>query len=311
MNTRHGCIGSGRILFAVLTLLIVPLLCSPAHGASKMWWATCTTGGGDCLDGIDGASLTDGDGAMVDRDNSGTPEASIYRLTNFASSPPVESLPDVITPDSNAGNKRWILTRVVAKGIGLTKESGTAGQSCTYTGYTTDLFGVCAEGPSDHRTANLLLKYPDGSPNSSILVYGAPDGNGRSAGAWQSLSGTVVGTTGTQTLSGKTLTAPKETVVAGGTCSTSYTPDLSAGSMFTLTLNGDCTITNPSNLTAGQSFIIKLTQSGATAPTWGTNYKWPAGTTPTWSTSATKYDAVACVSFDGTSLQCNGLVDVR
>lgn len=124
-------------------------------------------------------------------------------------------------------------------------------------------------------------------------------------------SGTIVGTSDTQTLSAKTLTAPKETVVAGGTCSTSYAPDLAAGSIFSLTLNGACEISNPSNLAAGQSFVIRLTQSSTTAPTWGANFKWPAGTAPTWSTSATKYDLVSCVSVDGTTLSCGGLIDVR
>jgi hypothetical protein len=123
-------------------------------------------------------------------------------------------------------------------------------------------------------------------------------------------SGTLATRDGTETLSGKTLTAPKETVVTGGTCSTTYTPDLTAGSMFTLTLNGACNIANPT-LAAGESFTIKLTQSSTTAPTWGNAFKWAAGTAPTWSTSATKYDIVACVSFEGTALQCSGLIDVR
>lgn len=107
-----------------------------------------------------------------------------------------------------------------------------------------------------------------------------------------------------------TLTAPVETVVPGGNCSISYTPDLTAGSIFTLTLNGACQIANPT-LAAGESFTIKLTQSATTAPTWGNAFKWASGTAPIWSVSATKYDIVSCVSFEGTALQCAGIIDVR
>jgi hypothetical protein len=110
-----------------------------------------------------------------------------------------------------------------------------------------------------------------------------------------------------------TVTTPAitETVISGGTCSTSYTPDLTAGTMWTLTLNGACKLNNPTGIAAGKSFTIKLTQSSTTAPTFDTDYKWAAGTAPTWSTSATKYDVISCVSFEGTALQCGGLIDVR
>jgi hypothetical protein len=101
-----------------------------------------------------------------------------------------------------------------------------------------------------------------------------------------------------------------ETVVAGGTCSTSYNIDPTTGTMFTLTLNGACTI-GVTNLAAGHSFTIKLTQSASTAPTFSSAYKWPGGTAPTWSTTATKYDVIACASFDGTTLMCQGMIDVR
>ena len=101
-----------------------------------------------------------------------------------------------------------------------------------------------------------------------------------------------------------------ETIVAGGTCSTSYTIDPTTGTMVTLTLNGACAI-SVTNLAAGQSFSVNLTQSSTTAPTFSGTFKWPAGTAPTWSTAATKYDVIACASFDGTSLQCTGMIDER
>lgn len=101
-----------------------------------------------------------------------------------------------------------------------------------------------------------------------------------------------------------------ETVVAGGTCSTSYNVNPTNGSMINLTLSGACEI-GVTSLAAGHSFTIKLTQSSTTTPTFTAAYKWPSATAPSWSASATKYDIIACASFDGSTLQCNGIVDVR
>ena len=170
--------------------------------------------------------------------------------------------------------------------------------------------GVGLTGNRIYTLADHSLTLDNITTGTTTNLTGILVGSSGAVAAVTAPTGAVVGTTDTQTLSGKTLTAPKETVVTGGTCSTSYTPDLTAGSLFTLTLNGACAINNPT-LAAGESFMIKLTQSSTTAPTWGNVFKWPAGTAPTWSTSATKYDVVACVCFEGTALQCSGIVDVR
>ena len=132
-----------------------------------------------------------------------------------------------------------------------------------------------------------------GSPTAGDIAYNAATGNWRiyNGSGWVAMS------------------VMPESVIAGGTCSTSYAVDMKSGTMFTLTLNGACAL-SVSNVAAGKSFIIKMTQSSTTAPTF-TGFTWPAGTAPTWSTSATKYDVISCASFDGSTLQCNGMVDVR
>lgn len=72
--------------------------------ANFFYGALSLTGGGTgALDSIDGDSLNDNDGAMVLTST----YAYMYRLN--ASSGASESSPDVISPDSNAGDKRWIL----------------------------------------------------------------------------------------------------------------------------------------------------------------------------------------------------------
>lgn len=73
---------------------------------------TALTGGGTgALDGKDGASLADGDGALVIIDN----QVYIYHLD--ATSATAESSPDIISPDANAGNKRWVLAGFTGKNV--------------------------------------------------------------------------------------------------------------------------------------------------------------------------------------------------
>ena len=91
----------------VLALLLILCIAVAPADAAKYWWGTCLTGGGDCLDGIDGASLSDGDAANVVRNNAGSYEVYTYFLN--ATSGASESSPSVISPDSNAGTKRWHL----------------------------------------------------------------------------------------------------------------------------------------------------------------------------------------------------------
>lgn len=110
---------------------------------------------------------------------------------------------------------------------------------------------------------------------------------------------------------GNLLIANKEPIVPGGTCSTSYTIDPSASTLFTLTLNGACAI-GATNLAAGQSFMVRLTQSSTTAPTFtGGVFVWASGTAPTWSTTATKYDEFSCIVWSTSVVSCSGRVDVR
>ena len=77
---------------------------------SKFYGATGLIGGssGD-LDNLDGTNLASGDGALVITSSA----AYLYYLN--ASSGVAESSPDVISPDANAGNKRWILIDVVGE----------------------------------------------------------------------------------------------------------------------------------------------------------------------------------------------------
>lgn len=117
---------------------------------------------------------------------------------------------------------------------------------------------------------------------------------------------TLVGRATTDTLTNKTLTNPTvtnyvESVVAIGNSGTTQTLSLTNGTVQTVTLTGNCTFTMPT-ATAGKSFILIVVQdaTGSRTATF-TSVKWPSGTAPTITTTAsTGRDILTFVS-DGTN----------
>jgi len=110
----------------------------------------------------------------------------------------------------------------------------------------------------------------------------------------------------TATLTNKTVEAGVFTngyteEVATANTSTAYTIDLANGSVQILTLTGNCTFTFPT-ATAGRSFIMILKQdgTGSRTVTWPSAVKWPAGTAPTITSTASKADKYVFTA-DGTN----------
>ena len=100
-------------------------------------------------------------------------------------------------------------------------------------------------------------------------------------------SGTVVALATTPTLSNPTITSYLETAPAIANSSTAVTLSLSSGTVLSYTLTGNCTFTMPT-ATSGTSFIVKLIQDGTGSRTATfTGVKWPGGTAPTITTTAT------------------------
>ena len=121
------------------------------------------------------------------------------------------------------------------------------------------------------------------------------------------LAGASIATyTGTETLTNKTLTNPTitnytESVVAIGNSGTTQTLALTNGTVQTVTMTGNCTFTMPTD-TAGKSFILIAVQDGTGSRTATfTSVKWPAGTAPTLTTTATTGRDIFTFVSDGTN----------
>lgn len=116
-------------------------------------------------------------------------------------------------------------------------------------------------------------------------------------------TGGLVTVDGSATLTNKTLTNPTvtnytETPFTANT-STAITLALTNGTVQILTLTGSPTITMPTAV-SGKSFIIMLkTGSGSFTVTWST-VKWPSGTAPTITSTASRQDVFSFFS-DGTN----------
>jgi len=118
---------------------------------------TALTGGGaTALDGVDGAALVDGNLAFVTVSN------VIYHYILDDDSGATESSPDVIAPDTNPGNKRWLLQHTEPIGIDM--------QVLMSKGSTAS---VWAGPPTENNTE--VIQYP--IPTSGYMLKAAADGS--------------------------------------------------------------------------------------------------------------------------------------
>lgn len=102
-------------------------------------------------------------------------------------------------------------------------------------------------------------------------------------------------------LTNPTVTNYVESVVAIGNSGTTQTLSLTNGTVQTVTMTGNCTFTMPT-ATAGKSFILIATQDGTGSRTAVfTSVKWPGGTAPTLTTTATTGVDILTFVANGTS----------
>ena len=153
--------------------------------------------------------------------------------------------------------------------------------------------------------AGPLLKVAKGGTGAATLT-GVLKGNGTSAFTAATAGTDYVTPSSTETLTNKTLTNPTvtnyvETVVAIGNSGTTQTLALTSGTVQTVTMTGNCTFTMPT-ATAGKSFVLILTQDATGSRTAVfTSVKWPNGTAPTITTTATTGVDILTFVANGTS----------
>lgn len=91
------------------------------------------------------------------------------------------------------------------------------------------------------------------------------------------------------------------------------TPDFSVANYFKVTLGGNRTLANPTSLTAGQSGVIVITQDGTGSRTlaYGSYWKFPGGTAPTLTTTASAVDVLAYYVESSTRITARLVADVK
>lgn len=148
---------------------------------------------------------------------------------------------------------------------------------------------------ANYLQSSAIIGYSDGAPGTndvpgSLAFFTTADG------ASSPTERLRITSTGTLTLASDY----KEAVVTANT-GTAYTINTANGTVQILTLTGNCTFTFPTAV-AGESFILLLKQdgTGSRTVTWPAAVKWPGGTAPTITSTASKLDKYIFTS-DGTS----------
>jgi hypothetical protein len=229
--------------------------------ANNFYGAIALTGGGaGALDAIDGNVLADGDGALV---IDATNDKSYFYTLN-ASSGAAESSPNIIAPDSNAGNKRWILVNVY--------------------GY---------DGSAGHYLSNKANK--TAAPVANDLVMEDASGNllvtGKTAASVPEVDEAIEYTA--------THNFNKTTLTDGATINW----DLSANQICKVTLGGNRTMAAPTNQVDGAMYTLFVIQdgTGSRTLTWNAAFVWENAITPTLASAAADVTIFQFIS-DGTNM---------
>jgi hypothetical protein len=130
---------------------------------NRIYAATGLIGGAvGNLDTIDGADLADKDMAIV------IDQTTVYFYAMDADSAAAESSPDVISPDDNAGDKRWILQSIRANDLTLSDDIILVADDLTVGGEVVAQGGVLKVGVSDTTRGQLDI-YGDNDVGGALL----------------------------------------------------------------------------------------------------------------------------------------------
>jgi len=178
---------------------------------------------------------------------------------------------------------------------------------------TTSVVGVVQLTDSFSSTSTSTAATPNAVKSAYDLANAAlPKSGGTMTGAITFAAGQAI--TGYATLAtAQSFTAAQRGSVVALTDGATITPDFAAGNNFSVTLGGNRTLANPSNLTAGQAGTIVITQDGTGSRTlaYGSNWKFPGGTAPTLTTTASAVDVIAYYVESATRITSRLISDVK
>ncbi len=134
-----------------------------------------------------------------------------------------------------------------------------------------------------------------------------------SIGAMRTTLGLVIGTDVAGFAFVQTFTKAQRGAIITLTDGATITPDMDDGNNFTVTLGGNRTLANPTNLTAGQSgsIIVKQDGTGSRTLAYGTQWKFPSGTAPTLTTTASATDRLDYFVESSSLIHANLALDVK
>jgi hypothetical protein len=178
---------------------------------------------------------------------------------------------------------------------------------------TTSVAGVVQLTDSTSSTSTSTAATPNAVKSAYDLANAAlPKAGGTMTGAITFAAG--------QTISGyaalataQSFTAAQRGSITALTDGATITADFAVANNFSVTLGGNRTLANPSNLTAGQSGTIVITQDGTGSRTlaYGSNWKFPGGTAPTLTTTASAVDVIAYYVESATRITARLIADVK
>jgi len=260
--------GTGNVVLSTSPTLVTPVLGTPTSGnfsTGTFTWPTFNQNTTGTAAGLSATLAVTSGGTGV---TTSTGSGSVVLSTS-----PTLVTPNLGTPTSGnlanctfpALNQNTTGTAANVTGIVAVANGGTNASAAGITAFN-NITGYTASGATGTTSTNIVF----------------------------STSPTIT----TPTLSNPTVTNYTETAYAIGNTSTAVTISLANGTVQTATMTGNCTFTMPS-VSAGKSFVLILsTGSGSYTGTF-TSVKWPSGTAPTLTTTASKWDILSFFS-DGT-----------
>ena len=256
----------------------------------------------------------------------GAPSSSLHPATKLYTDTALSAKLDTTTAASTyqtqAGMSSYLTTATAASTYqtqaGMSSYLTTAAAGSTYAPLASPTFTGTPVVPGYLTTTSATSTYQTQAGMSSYLTTSAA-GSTYAPLASPTFTGTVTIPAGAS-ISGyaalataQSFTKAQRGAITALTDGATITPDFSLGNNYSVTLGGSRTLANPTNLTAGQSGVIVITQdaTGSRTLAYGSYWKFPGGTAPTLTTTASAVDVLAYYVESSTRITARLVSDVK